>query len=134
MLSRIPLLADLAPTTLEKLAARSSLREVAPGEVVVTRGDEPDRFYVLVDGAAEVLNDGILLNRLVPGDHFGEIAVIGGGVRTATVRTTRAIAPAVDRGADFVPHVNGNASAFALTTGVIGTRLANDRLRTSTSV
>ena len=93
-----PLLADLAPTTLEKLAARSSLTEVAPGEVVVTRGDEPDRFYVLVDGAAEVLSDGILLNRLVPGDHFGEIAVIGGGVRTATVRTTQPSLPAVDRG------------------------------------
>jgi CRP-like cAMP-binding protein len=63
----------------------------APGEVVIRQGGEPDRFYVIVAGEAEVVNhhpngDDILLGRLGPGEYFGEIGILHNRPRTATVR------------------------------------------------
>jgi NADH dehydrogenase len=72
------------------------------GEVVFAEGGHGDWLYVVVDGQVEVLKDAagvaMPLRRLGPGDCFGEIALLGDHVRTAT---TRALTPvnllAVDR-------------------------------------
>ena len=66
------------------------------GEIIVRQGDEADAFYVLVTGRARVLQekpDGkeTPLNRLVPGDEFGEGALFAGGKREATVRASTAV-------------------------------------------
>jgi CRP/FNR family cyclic AMP-dependent transcriptional regulator len=42
-------------------------------------------FFVLTDGTAEVTSEGVTVATLGPGDFFGEIAILGGGRRTATV-------------------------------------------------
>jgi cytochrome P450/CRP-like cAMP-binding protein len=65
-------------------------RRFSPGEVVIRQGDEPDRFYVIVAGAAEVVNHhpagDIVLATLGPGEYFGEIGILHNRPRTATVR------------------------------------------------
>ncbi|MDP9491665.1 MAG: cyclic nucleotide-binding domain-containing protein, partial [Actinomycetota bacterium] len=63
------------------------------GGVVFAEGDEPDGFYVLVSGAARVLKqraDGgeVTLNTLGPGDAFGELGLLTGEPRSATVRAS----------------------------------------------
>jgi CRP/FNR family cyclic AMP-dependent transcriptional regulator len=56
----------------------------APGELVIRAGDTGDAFYVIVRGRAGVA--GKRLSRtLREGDYFGEIALIDGGPRSATV-------------------------------------------------
>ena len=62
-----------------------------PGQVIVKQGDPADYFYVVTRGAAEVYlerEDGstAFVARLTAGKYFGEIAVLRGGLRTATVR------------------------------------------------
>jgi CRP-like cAMP-binding protein len=53
---------------------------------VVKQGDERGiGFFVITDGSARVSADGQDIAVLGPGDHFGEIALIGERVRTATV-------------------------------------------------
>ena len=63
------------------------------GSVIVREGDPADAFYVLVTGTARVVKRGendqeVPLNRLGPGDGFGELALLEGGSRTATVRAS----------------------------------------------
>jgi CRP-like cAMP-binding protein len=56
---------------------------------VLTREGEAGReFVVLVEGTAEVTKNGRRVNVLNAGDFLGEIALISGGPRTATVTTT----------------------------------------------
>jgi CRP-like cAMP-binding protein len=59
--------------------------------VIVREGDAADAFYIVTGGSVEVLlrhpsGQEIVVNRLSRGDHFGEIALLRGGTRTATVR------------------------------------------------
>jgi predicted ATPase len=68
-------------------------RQYAAGEVIVRLGDEADAFYIVTDGQLDVIVDRpgggpTVINRLRRGDYFGEIALVGGGRRTATVRVS----------------------------------------------
>ncbi|MCL4266454.1 MAG: ATP-binding cassette domain-containing protein [Anaerolineae bacterium] len=61
-----------------------------PGEVILHEGEPPEKFYIVSQGAVEVLlrePDGsqIVMARLRPGQYFGEIALLRGGARIATV-------------------------------------------------
>jgi CRP-like cAMP-binding protein len=69
------------------------------GDTIVGRGELGNYFYVITEGEAEVVERGSgddrLLRRLGRGDYFGELALLGEGRRTATVRAvsdTRVIA------------------------------------------
>jgi ABC-type lipoprotein export system ATPase subunit len=76
-------------------AERWTPRRYAPGQVVVRQGERADRFFIIVRGDAEVLierpdGEPIHVNTLEPGQYFGEIALVRGGKRTATVRASAA--------------------------------------------
>jgi CRP-like cAMP-binding protein len=73
---------------LRQLAAICERVNVPEGEAIVREGDPGRDFYVLLDGTAEATSGGAVLNRLGPGDFFGELALLDGGPRSATVTTT----------------------------------------------
>jgi len=58
---------------------------VKAGEVVVREGDEADRFYVIRSGTFSVTEKGREVAKLSSGEVFGEIALLTGGLRIATV-------------------------------------------------
>ena len=85
-LSRIGLLAELPGELLLKLAQRMRREDVAPGQSLVTEGEEGDRFYVVLSGLLNVSQaDRGERGMLKPGDYFGEVAVAMGIPRTASV-------------------------------------------------
>lgn len=85
-LSGVPLLSGLDSKELERLSGSFTERAFPAGTVVFKQGDERGiGFFVITDGTAQVSADGQSLAVLGPGDHFGEIALIGDRVRTATV-------------------------------------------------
>ena len=93
VLDGLPLL-DGLEGDVRALVARSFVPVAfAFGETVVRRGDPADAFYVVAEGAARVLvedenGEEISLNRLGPGDAFGEIALLEDSPRSATVRAS----------------------------------------------
>ena len=76
-----------------------------PGEVIFQEGGHGDWLYIIVDGEVDVLKQvpgqgEVSLRRLMPGQCFGEIALLGDHVRTATTKSVTAVnLLAVDRDA-----------------------------------
>ncbi len=88
LLRKIPLFANCGPRQLRFIASRVEKREFAPGATLCTQGERGDDFFVVLDGVAEAWRDGQLLRTIGPGDFFGEIALLDGGPRTASVKST----------------------------------------------
>lgn len=85
-LARVPLFSGLAPRHLKRLADLIEEQRYMEGARVVREGDIGDTFYVILEGEAKVLSrSGRTVNRLRPGDFFGEISLLDGGPRTASV-------------------------------------------------
>ena len=87
-LGTIPLFADLTLDQREQLAGMCSELEVEPGTTLLREGDFGYSMFSITTGTADVVRDGVVLRTLGPGDSFGEIAVLSGGRRTATVVAT----------------------------------------------
>jgi CRP-like cAMP-binding protein len=87
-LARVPLFAGLSDDQRGMLAEWFEVSDPSPGTALVSEGASGYSFYVLLDGAAEVTVDGKTVATYGPGDFFGEMAIIGGGRRNATVTVT----------------------------------------------
>jgi ATP-binding cassette subfamily B protein len=91
-LRSIPLFTNLADEALRVVADRFLLERYAAGEVVVRQGDAGDKLYTISRGELDVLiakGDGEQpVNTLHEGEYFGEMAVLTGEPRTATIRTS----------------------------------------------
>lgn len=75
-------------TWVDVLLYRGRVCEAAPGEVIVKEGTAGDTFYVVLSGGLDVKSSGESVASLGRGDFFGEIAVLTGVERTATVEAS----------------------------------------------
>ena len=88
---RLPIFEGLSPASLEQAAGHLSRVRTTPGEVIVRQGDPADRFFHILDGSFEVTQvkdpGGAprFLQTLGPDEVFGEIGILSGVPRTATV-------------------------------------------------
>ena len=87
VLAFVPLFRDLPKRHLKQLASLCDVAEYMPDAAIVKEGEPGDAFFVVLKGQAKVTVHNRFVQRLLPGDHFGEIAVLDGGERTATVRS-----------------------------------------------
>jgi pyruvate,water dikinase len=84
-LRRVGLLADMDRRQAEQIARLLKERRFTRGETVIMEGSGGATFYLIDSGEATVTSKGVHLTTLGPGDYFGEIALIDGGPRSATV-------------------------------------------------
>jgi len=89
-LRAIPLFADVADQDLEKIAAASVVRTFSKNSIVITEGDSSSSLYVILSGEVKVFvsdEEGKtnIVNRLGPGDYFGELSLIDEEPRSASV-------------------------------------------------
>jgi CRP-like cAMP-binding protein len=73
---------------LSRIAALSRPHEIAEGTEVTRQGDEGLEFFVIVEGDATAAVDGDVVGTIGAGGFFGEMALIDGGERVATVVAT----------------------------------------------
>lgn len=84
-LGGVPLFENLSKKQLRKVAELAEIARFMANATIVKQGVIGDSFYVVLTGQAKVLANGRTLHRLLPGDHFGEISLLDGGERTASV-------------------------------------------------
>jgi ATP-binding cassette, subfamily B, bacterial len=87
-LAQVPILAGLSGDDLARLAPMFRSEAYRPGENIVLEGDASGSFYIVVRGTVDVLKGMRRLAVLQDGDFFGEISLLTGSPRTATVRAT----------------------------------------------
>ena len=84
-LQRVQLFADMDRRQGEQIGRLLKLRLFAKGETVILEGSGGAAFFLIDSGEANVSSKGVHLATFGPGDYFGEIALIDGGPRSATV-------------------------------------------------
>jgi CRP-like cAMP-binding protein len=86
-LEAMPLFADVTHHDLENILKLGDIRSYEAGQAIVERGDPSDALYVILRGTAQV-DVGGRYHDMKPGEFFGEMGIITGRKRTATVKAT----------------------------------------------
>jgi CRP-like cAMP-binding protein len=126
-LKKVPLLADLGPEGLARLAERVEQREIRRREVVYMNGDPGEHLYFVNGGrvkVSKVTRDGksLTLYYCGPSEVFGEACLLDGGPRTEMAEAVEnAMLTQIERG-DFERLLGGHASLGASMTKIMVAR------------
>ena len=85
LIRSVPLFGGLTDRELERIATLADIVDQPKDHVIMTQGQLGWEMFVLVTGSARVERDGQSLGERGPGEVLGEIALLDGGPRTATV-------------------------------------------------
>ncbi len=88
LLRTVPLFSGLRDRELEQISSLSDIVDLPAGRRIMAQGERGSEMFILISGAADVVRDGESLGSRGPGTVLGEIALIDGGPRTATVSLT----------------------------------------------
>jgi len=88
LLKRVPLFSQCDKKQLAAIASFADVVDVPAGKQLIREGGSGRECMVIVEGEVEVRRKGRKINTLGPGDFIGEMALISGGPRVATVTTT----------------------------------------------
>jgi CRP/FNR family cyclic AMP-dependent transcriptional regulator len=119
-LREIPLFADLSSRDLKRLADSMQETSFPAGKEVVAEGKGGVGFFVILEGAARVSRGGEDRGMLGAGDYFGEMALIDGDDRTASVHAESDLRCATMTSWTFRPFVKAHPDiAWALLTALV---------------
>lgn len=131
----VPVLGDLPPDFIDYLRDRVTLLQFAPGQVICRQGEQADAFYLVRLGFVKVSEDhpggDLVLGYIPRGGYFGEIGLLGGGVRTATCTALDHVEVVQIRGDDFRLMTDRFPDVRARIEAVAQDRLAQNKQRYS---
>ena len=109
-LRKVPLFRGMPTSALETVADRASETTFEDGETVTREGEPGKTFYIVTEGRLQVSQHGTLVRELGPGDFLGEISLVDGRPRTATVTAIGPVQALVMRRADFLEMVEWDSA------------------------
>jgi sigma-B regulation protein RsbU (phosphoserine phosphatase) len=91
LLARIPFFTDLPVDELDRIMAQLEMVNLKSGEILFREGDAGENMYIVVSGNLEILmapgtDNELILNRVLEGEYIGEMSLVTGAPRTASVR------------------------------------------------
>jgi CRP/FNR family cyclic AMP-dependent transcriptional regulator len=136
-LSHIPLFADLDPAEQKMLLSVMGVEQVPAHQTIFWRGDAGDSLYLVSRGQVAVTvpneqGEHVVLDYLGPGGFFGEISLLDGGPRTASIRSTEPTEVYVLHRRDFHSFLRQRPEAAIQILTIMGQRqrLSTEALRT----
>jgi CRP-like cAMP-binding protein len=109
VLQKVDIFSSLEDNEAKKIAPLFKERHYSAGEAMAEEGQHGIGFFVIESGSAKVTVGGEERATLGPGSHFGEIALIDDGARTATVTAESDVTAHVLVAWDFRPLVKEDA-------------------------
>jgi MFS family permease len=125
-LHALPLFRPLSGTVVERLAEAVVRLSFPAGAVIIAAGEVGDRFYIIDRGEVAVTRDGHEVARLGSGESFGEIALLRGIPRTATVTARSDVEVLALAAEPFLRAVTGNPRARRAAETVVASRLPEE--------
>jgi len=113
LIARSFLFHDVSEKHLEDLARYAKIKQIPARKVICHRGETGSQMYIIISGRVSMNTDSeegkeLTFGILGPGDIFGEIALLDGGERTATVKTIENTQLLVIERRDFLPFLEKN--------------------------
>jgi CRP-like cAMP-binding protein len=132
-LRKVPFFEDLTPEDLDRMARIGVRRSYSEGERIVTKDDVSGGMFVLLSGTATV-DAGGKHHTLGPGDFFGEMALIAGKPRSATVTAAEPVEVMTFEAMYFRPFLIKNPSVAVTILEGVARRLreVQDRIEQAT--
>jgi len=109
IVQKIPLLSKLRADMQSDIVKRLRPKTYVKGDDVVTQGEVGDAFYMIAQGSAEVVENGETATRLYEGHTFGQMALMSGAPRLATVRAAEPLICFELKAADFKELIEVNS-------------------------
>mgnify|MGYP001822460719 CR=1 FL=1 len=137
MLEDVAIFSGLSPAELELLEHHMVTRSFQKNTIIINEGDEANSFFIIIKGGVKIFlsnEEGreIIINAQGPGDHFGELALLDGAPRSASVITTEKSLIGVISKEDFhsVLSKNTDLSINLIRELTRRVRLLSDNVRT----
>jgi CRP/FNR family cyclic AMP-dependent transcriptional regulator len=108
MLKQVPLFANLSARHLRRLASRCEVVRYPTNRTVVRQGARGDSFFVIADGTAAVKKGTRTIGTLAAGDFFGEMALLDGWPRSASVVATTPLVTVRLMRSEFTKAIDDN--------------------------
>ena len=109
-LAKVWIFSKLERSDIKRIAKAIVSRTFRKGDTVVNEGDTAVAFYVVVSGSLSITKDGKPLGAVGPGDPFGEMGLLDGYPRTATLTALEDTECLVMTRWDFNAELNTNPS------------------------
>lgn len=134
VLRKIPIFNGLAPTQVKKILGLCQHKSYKPGERVFESGSRPDEMFILLSGELAIITpEGLRVATILPVTTIGEMGVITGQPRVASVEVTKTGALFTIQKAQFDAILREDqdmqAKVFRAIIGVLSGKLSNDNVR-----
>ncbi|MCW2496288.1 MFS transporter [Jatrophihabitans sp.] len=114
VIEALDLFAEATRATLEELARAAEVVEFPAAASVVREGEPADALWILIEGRVSVTVDGTTVRTMNPGTYFGEIGLLRGIARTASVHTDEASVLWRISSADFLSAIESGSASTSL--------------------
>jgi MFS family permease len=114
LLQVLDLFSAASRPVIERLARAIDEVDLPAGTFLIREGDPPDALWIIVDGEVEVTIDGNFVRTMGPRSYFGEIGLLRGIPRTATVRTGESCVMWKLSGDDFLEALETSTPSASL--------------------
>jgi len=123
LLAGVPLFAELNRRHLRRVGELCVRVDVGAGKVLCREGESGSEFFIVIDGEASVDIAGTEVATVREGGFFGELALLGGGPRTATVTTKTPMSVFVLSGAEFSSLLREEPQVAVKVLAAVGSRI-----------